>query len=91
MEKLNLDPSASFRYKRRAKKRLWNTLDTWSKFAQIEGIFSRINYEIRGRHYWKQQICIYKLKRFVGMTKDKTKVKTYQEKAIKLVAIGKTM
>ena len=68
----NLDPSASFRYKRKAKKRPWNTLITWSKFAQMEGIFFRINYEIRGRYYWKQQICSYKLKRFVGMTNSKT-------------------
>ena len=35
----NLVPSASFRYKRKAKKRLWNTSNTWLKFAQIEGIF----------------------------------------------------
>ena len=68
----NLDPSASFRYKRKAKKRPWNTLITWSKFSQMEVIFFRINYEIRGRHYWKQQICSCKLKRSVGMTKSKT-------------------
>ena len=68
----NLDPSASFRYKRKAKKRPWNTLITWSKFTLMEGKIFRINYEISGRHYWKQQICSYKLKRFVGMTKSKT-------------------
>ena len=47
----NLVPSASFRYKSKAKKRPWNSSNTWSKFAQIEGIFLRINYEIRGRQY----------------------------------------
>ena len=35
----NLVPSASFRYKRKAKKRPWNTSNTRLKFAQIEGIF----------------------------------------------------
>ena len=40
---LNLVPSASFCYKRKAKKRPWNTSNTWSKFVQIEGIFFRIN------------------------------------------------
>ena len=35
----NLVPSASFRYKRKTKKRPWNTSNTWLKFAQIEGIF----------------------------------------------------
>ena len=49
----NLDPSAFFRYKRKAKKSLWNTSDMWLKFAQIEDIFFRINYGIRGRQYWK--------------------------------------
>ena len=29
--------------KRKAKKRLWNTSNTWSKIGQIEGIFLRIN------------------------------------------------
>ena len=39
----NLVPSALFCYKKKAKKRHWNALDTWLKFAQIEGIFFRIN------------------------------------------------
>ena len=78
--KLNPDPSASFHYKGKAKNRPWNTLNMWSEFAEIEGIFFRINYEIRGRHCWKQQISSYKFKRSVSMTKDKTKEKTYEEK-----------
>ena len=36
----NLQP---FCYKRKAKKMPWNTSNTWSKFAQIEGIFLKIN------------------------------------------------
>ena len=51
-----LVPSASFGYKRKAKKRPWNTWNMWFKFFQIEGIFFRINYGIRGRWYWKCQI-----------------------------------
>ena len=51
---INLDPSTSFRYKRKAKSRPWNTLNTLLKFDQIEGIFFRINYGMHGRRYWKQ-------------------------------------
>ena len=40
-----------FCYKRKAKKRLWDALNTWLKFAQIEGIFFQINYGIHGRQY----------------------------------------
>ena len=37
---INLDPSACFLYKRKAKKRPWNTSNTLlKKFTQIEGIF----------------------------------------------------
>ena len=39
----NLIPSVSFRYKRKMKKRPRNRSDTWLKFAEIEGIFSRIS------------------------------------------------
>ena len=39
----NLDPRASFRGKKKAKRRPWNTSNTWLKFTQIEGIFFRIN------------------------------------------------
>ena len=35
----NIVPSASFRYKKKTKKRPWNTSNTWLKFAQVEGIF----------------------------------------------------
>ena len=41
--------------KRKAKKRPCNTSNRWSKFAQIESIFLRINYGIRGRRYWEHQ------------------------------------
>ena len=51
----NLALSRSFCYKREANKRTWNTSSTWSKFAQIQGIFLRRNYGIRGRRYWKHQ------------------------------------
>ena len=46
---------ASFRYKRKAKKRPC----TWLKFVQIESIFFRINCGICGRRYWKylQSFC----------------------------------
>ena len=44
----DLFPSASFRYKRKAKKRPWNNSNTRLKFAQIEGIFLRINQKILG-------------------------------------------
>ena len=44
----NLVPRTSFRYNRKAKKRPWNTSNTRFEFAQIEGIFFRINYGIRG-------------------------------------------
>ena len=54
-ENISLVPSVSFRYKRKAKKRLWNTSNTRSKFAQIEGMFLRISYGIRGWRYWKYQ------------------------------------
>ena len=37
--KFNLVSSASFRCKRKVKKRPWNTSNTWLKFAQIEVIF----------------------------------------------------
>ena len=33
----------------------WNTSNTWLKFSQIEGIFLKTNYGIRGRRYWKHQ------------------------------------
>ena len=39
--KRSLVPRASFRYNRKVKKRSWNTSNTWSKFAQIEGFFLR--------------------------------------------------
>ena len=39
----NLVPGASFRCKRKAKKKPWNISDTWSKFAKIEEMFFRIN------------------------------------------------
>ena len=35
----NLVPGPSFRYKRKAKKRPWNTSNTQLKFAEIEDIF----------------------------------------------------
>ena len=47
----NLDPSASFSYNRKMKKRLRNTSNTGLKFVQIEGKFFRINYGIRGQRY----------------------------------------
>ena len=53
MSESSLVPSLSFRYKRSAKKRHWNTSNTWLEFAQIESIFFRINYGIRGWWYWK--------------------------------------
>ena len=65
--------------------RPWSTLNTWSKFVQKEGIFFRIDYEIRGRRYQKQQIYSYNFKGLVCMTTDKTKINTYEEKAIKFV------
>ena len=50
--KPNLVPGASFRFiVRKAKKRPWNTLSTSLAFAQVEGIFFRINYGTRGRRY----------------------------------------
>ena len=58
----NLISSAYFRYKRKAKKRSWNTSNTWSKFAQIERIFLRTNCKIRGQRYWRNQrlqVCIF--------------------------------
>ena len=39
----NLFPSASFPYKRKAKKRPWNNSNTWLNIAEIEDIFLRIN------------------------------------------------
>ena len=39
----NLVPSKSFRSRSKAKKKPWNTSNTWSKFAQIEGKFLKIN------------------------------------------------
>ena len=50
---LNLVPSASFCYNRKAEKKPWNTSNRWIKFGQIEEIFFRINYGIRGQRYWK--------------------------------------
>ena len=50
---LNLVPSASFCYNRKAKKKPWNTSNRWIKFGQIEEIFFRINYGIRKQRYWK--------------------------------------
>ena len=41
----NLVARASFLYERKAKKRPQNTSNTGSKFAQIEGIFLRINHK----------------------------------------------
>ena len=40
---------ASFHYKRKVKERLWDTSNTWLKFAQLEGIFFKTNYQIRGQ------------------------------------------
>ena len=54
-KKTNVVPSAPFHYKKKAEKRAWNTSNTWLKFAQIEGIFFRINFGIRGRRCWKYQ------------------------------------
>ena len=34
-----LIPSASSRWKKKTKKRLWNTSNTWLKFSQIEAYF----------------------------------------------------
>ena len=39
INKVNLVPSVSFCYLRKAKKMPWNTLDMWLKPSQIEGIF----------------------------------------------------
>ena len=43
-----LVPSASFCYKRKVKKRHWNTSNTRLKLAQIAGIIFRINCRVRG-------------------------------------------
>ena len=82
---VNLVPSASFRYKKKAEKRLWNTSNTWLKFAQIEGIFFRINYRIYGRQYWKHQ-CFYSYKfgYLVCRAKDKNKIKTRAENNVSI-------
>ena len=86
----NLVTSTSFCYKRKAKKRPWNTSNTWLKFAQIEDIFFRINYEIRGRRYWKYQYPYSsKLRCFVGRATDKNKIKAYEQRATAYVLLGK--
>ena len=38
---INLISSASSRYKRKVKKRPWNTSKRWLKFALIEGVYSK--------------------------------------------------
>ena len=38
-----LGPSAFFHHKMKAKKRPWNTSNTWLKLSQIKGMFFRIN------------------------------------------------
>ena len=43
----------NFSLKRKLKKWPLNSPNTWLKFAQIEGIFFRINYEIRWGEYCK--------------------------------------
>ena len=47
----NLVCSVSFRCKKKVKNRPWNTSSMRLKFAQIEGIFFRINDGIRGWRY----------------------------------------
>ena len=69
----NLIPSASFRYKRKAKKRLWNTSQTRIKLPQIEGKFFRIIYGIHERRFWEHQKL--KFKCLIRMVKDKNKIK----------------
>ena len=72
-------PSASFRYKRKAKKRAWNTSNRWLKFIQTEGIFFRINYKIRGWWYWKYQpFYSYKFGHLLCKAKYKNNIKTYE-------------
>ena len=46
-------PVYLFTIKRRRKKKPWNPWNMRLKFVQIEGIFFRIKYGIRGRQYWK--------------------------------------
>ena len=50
-----LEKNAGKKFRRKAQKRPWNTSNKRSKLAQIEGIFLKINYRIRGRRYWKHQ------------------------------------
>ena len=69
----------SFNFIPSASKRLWNTLNTWLKLDQIEGIFLRINYAVRERRYWKyHQFHGYKFLRLVCTAKDKNKMKTFE-------------
>ena len=66
-----------FAIKKRRKKRPWNTSNMWLKFAQIEGIFFRINYRIRGPFHWKHQLShSYRFTRLVCRAKDKNKTNT---------------
>ena len=70
----NLVSNTSFRYKREAKKRPWKSSNMWLKFAQIEGIFFKINYGICGQRCWKhRQFYCYVFKRLVCRASIKIK------------------
>ena len=78
----NIIPSRSFRHKGKAKKRPRNNSNMSLKFAQIEGIFLRINYGIPERRYRKQQFHDQNITCLVSTAKDENKIKTYKQKAI---------
>ena len=77
----NLISSALFRFKRKAKKRPWNTSNTGLKRAQIERIFFRKKLQNSGTTILKVlTLPTLKFVRLVCRAKNKNKIRTYEDK-----------